>query len=505
VTPWKEALYAYAEANCHSMGRALAKEKRFVRPKPTLAALSEEYPEVDNAHLQGMLAQEIAAHIKLKRKDEDDEGALFALIGQVTSDEGLARVRSLTDYAATAEARNAYDLLQLVISEHTLMMHHASRREAKYLAVVRYMKNKQSAGQSDEDYAEKFHLARANMKTLSCKFDPDDEDDALQFLMNMDTHRHGEFMRDVINRERAEANNGIPKSVQGVIEAARKYISTPKTANPASSSLVYLAAAVAQDDKSDKSAVKVCGNCKKPGHYARACTEPCGTCMKTGHSSRHCPDSKGNDSRVMISTSDEPTESSETGATDERDYLFGHNFNMRMPKAFVSVPMNNKRKFTIDSYASESFVFAEDLLVDCADDRTMVHGFHGLAPVGRRGYLPGVGPTLVSPEGGVNGLALDQLEERYTVTYTQRVSYVVNICKGFDIVFNHDAEGRCYSCMFDDNIINKLRECDARFKYNTTTAPTYCYGIAAYLPDYPYGSCPCSLTHSLTVCSPFHS
>ena len=68
---------------------------------------------------------------------------------------------------------------------------------------------------------------------------------------------------------------------------------------------------------------------------------------------------------------------------------------MRMSKAFVSVPMNNKRKFTIDSYASEAFVFAEDLLVDCADDRTMVHGFHGLAPVGRRGYLPGV--TLAQP------------------------------------------------------------------------------------------------------------
>ena len=464
VTVWREALYAHAEANHHSVGRKFADGKRLAREKPTLASLGEQYPELDNAHLQTMLQQEIAQHIKLKRKDDDDESSLFALIGQVTSDEGLARVKSLTEYAQLATDRNADGLMKLVISEHTLLMHNTSERESKYVATVKYMKNKQQLGQTDEDYFEKFQLARSNMKTLGCKYDPDAEDDALQFLMNMDTSRHGEFMREVINRERALAGSGIPNTVQGVIEAARRFISTPKTASHVSSSLVYTANVVNKEVSSDGGSgeIKPCGNCKKIGHYARECTEPCGHYKKAGHLTRHCPEHSVA-KRVMVSNACDEVSAPNIEPDAEAD-PFGYNFNMRTVTAFLS-SQRNKRLFTMDSFASESFTFCEDLLHACVDDETTVLGIHGAGKVGRRGVLPALGPAIVSTEGGVNGISLFQVEKRFKVTYTQRVAFVVEISKDFALTFKYDAETGSYSCVFDDYILNKLNELEARVNY----------------------------------------
>ena len=469
VTAWREALYAHAEANHHSVGRKFADGKRLVRDKPTLASLSGQYPELDEAHLQTMLQQEIAQHIKMKRKDDDDEGSLFALIGQVTSDEGLARVKSLAEYTQLAVDRNADGLMKLVISEHTLLMHNTSARESKYIATVKYMKTKQLQGQTDEDYFEKFQLARSNMTTLGCKYDPDAADEALQFLMNMDTSRHGEFMREVINRERAQAGSGIPDNVQGVIEAARRFISTPKTTNHVSSALVYTASVPikgASTDGGPTGDVKPCGNCKKIGHYARDCTEPCGHCGKPGHLTRHCPDHTAN-KRVMVTDIQDDTVPGHPELNAEDD-PFGYNFTMRTVVAFRSTQYN-KRVFTMDSFANESFVFCEDLLTECTDDETTVLGIHGAGKIGRRGVLPALGPAIVSPGGGVNGVSLFQMEKRYKVTYTQQVAFVVEIDKDIRLVFKYDAETGSYSCVFDDYMVNKLKEIEARVNYTMIT------------------------------------
>lgn len=463
VTVWKEALNAYAEANYQGVGRAFAKGGRLVRPVPTLAKLGADYDELSAASLQAMLQQEIAALIKMKRKDEDDESSLFALIGQVTPDEGMARVRNLDDYQDVSDERNAIGLLKLVVSEHTTLTHHASKREAKFYAVLRYLLTKQQQGESDEDYTERIKLARSNMKTLACTYDPSEEDQALQFLMNMDQARHGEFKRDMINRERADEGKGIPSTVQGVIEAARKFIVTPKTTSQASASLVYAAVSAKSEPAKAGKADKACGNCKLVGHFARDCTEPCGNCSKVGHLARHCPTPTAGQksTRVMVAdcASDDGYED-----RDEAD-MFGFNFSMRVVNAFRSVIRDNKWLFTIDSYATESFVHSEDLLVSCKDDKTVVHGIHGPATVGRRGWLPALGPAIVSREGGVNGLSLSQLEKRFKVSYTQGVAFVVDVGEDCQLVFAHVADAGCYSCMFTPAVMTKLTEIESRFNY----------------------------------------
>ena len=474
VTVWKEALFAYAESNYHNVGRSFAKDKRFVRVKPTIESLMEEHDGIDDAMVKAILQQEIVQYIKLKRLDEDDEGALFALIGQITGDEGLARVRSLAGYSAVADVRNAHGLLALVIGEHTLSTHHASKREATFLAMAKYLKNKQLPGMTDEEYFEKFKLAKANVVALACAYQPTEEDDAVNFLMNMDPVRHGEFMRDVINRERAVEGSGIPNTVVLVIDAAKRFLSTPKTASQASASLVYVAAKPGSG-KADppKEEARLCGNCSKAGHFARECKEPCGYCSKEGHIARNCKEKKAatvsakEPKRVMVAASATENQSDDE-ESDERgeEDLYGWNYGVRVGHAYRSTLKDNaKWTFTLDSFASESFVFCEDFLTDCTDRKTVVNGIHGPGTVGRRGLLPGVGPAIVSEEGGVNGVSLGQLERRYRVEYDQRVSFTAHVAEDLKLVFAYDPAGDCYSCVFDCNLLNKLRELDARGQY----------------------------------------
>jgi hypothetical protein len=83
-TVWREALYAYAEARFSSVGRDFVNGKRFVRTKPTLDSLRADYDELSADGLQSVLAKEVGSHIKLLRKDADDEGALFVVVVSVT-------------------------------------------------------------------------------------------------------------------------------------------------------------------------------------------------------------------------------------------------------------------------------------------------------------------------------------------------------------------------------------------------------------------------------------
>ena len=393
-----------------------------------------------------MLQQELSQLIKLRRSDEDDESALFALIEQVTSDDGLGRVKLLADYPTLSDEQNPDGLIKLVISEHTLMMHNTSPREAKFVAVVRYHHIKQLPQQSDEEFVEKFKLARSNMRTLQCKYDPDEEDEALQFLMNLDPPRHGEFMRDVINRERAEAGKGIPNSVDEVVDLARRFISTPKTSAQVSSALVYQTQS--KPNLAPNQAKKPCANCDELGHWARQCPKP---------------DRRKDETRVMV-TETEQTEQLDETAWNDCHPVFGYSYTMRVVNAFNAM-RGNERVFTIDSFATESFVFSEALLDDCTDDETMVHGIHGQQKVGRRGSLLCLGPAIVAPGGGVNGVSLSQVEDRFPVAYLQGVSFTVTVAEDYKLVFNHVAGTGCYSCVFTDVVVKKLKEIASRSSY----------------------------------------
>lgn len=153
------------------------------------------------------------------------------------------------------------------------------------------------------------------------------------------------------------------------------------------------------------------------------------------------------------------------GVNDDNTHpVFGCQFNMRVVKAFRSM-QGSARVFTMDSFATESFTFCEDLLEDCTDDETIVQGIHGSGKVGRRGVLPGLGPAIVAPAGGINGISLSQMELRFRVVYTQRVSFRVVVAEDFELVFKHNASSGCYSCVFTDVIIKRLKEIASRSSY----------------------------------------
>jgi hypothetical protein len=76
-----------------------------------------------------------------------------------------------------------------------------------------------------------------------------------------------------------------------------------------------------------------------------------------------------------------------------------------------------------------------------------VNGFHGKGTAETVGTFPGFGEAVHAPEAGANGLALCEIEERYKVTYVQRVHYLVDINDDFQLVFAYIAALGAYGCL----------------------------------------------------------
>jgi hypothetical protein len=375
---------------------------------------------------------------------------------QVTSDDGLSRVANLGGYAAIHTARDPCALFDLIRSEHSLRTNNMSTREAKHVAEKRYWLTKQGSKQPDSEFADEFRLCVANMATLKCTSKPTESEQAFNFLTGLQPRVHGEYMRDAINRERA-APGAIPETVSGILDAARMFIPTPSrsaTAGEGKQNLVYAALTA-------KQLKKPCAKCSGIGHWARDCPNPDVIVADAKEDEKKEPAVKkkaGKQAAYQACTE------IDSGSEDDGEDVLGHGFvtqiyTTRTPKA------HRADTFTIDSFADESFVMGEKHLDDGVDEPTMVKGIHGVETLKRRGTLPGIGPCIVSPSGGVNGIALSQLEERYRVVYIQNVCFRVIVNDQLTLVFKKAAGSCAYSCVITPALFNKLREGEPRFKY----------------------------------------
>ena len=87
-------------------------------------------------------------------------------------------------------------------------------------------------------------------------------------------------------------------------------------------------------------------------------------------------------------------------------------------------------------------------------EKLEVNGFHGKGPA-EIGTFPGLEklfthqlPKLIEER------SMCEIEERYKVTYVQRVHYLVEINDEFQSVFNYIAKLGAYGCLFDEHTIN---------------------------------------------------
>ncbi len=85
-----------------------------------------------------------------------------------------------------------------------------------------------------------------------------------------------------------------------------------------------------------------------------------------------------------------------------------------------------------------------------------IEGATGSAVGNGIGHMPGFGDVAYLPESQATGLALCDVERLYELTYVQGVSWTVHIAADFDLVFARDASTLMYSCVFTDEIIERL-------------------------------------------------
>jgi len=450
LVAWRTALYNHFEAVYGTYGAAVASGTLLVRPMPDAEAIQEEFPALSAANVQKQFLEDVSQYRKQGRKDGESKNSMYALTRQTTSEDGMSRVENLAAYAAASQSRNPCSLISMVTGEHSLRTNNMSPREAKHVAELRYWTLRQGFRQPDPEFADEFRLCVSNMRTLQCTSDPTAEEQAIHFLTCINPKVHGEYVRDAINRERAAAG-AIPATVAGVMDAARMFIPMPSrsaSSTEGKQTLVYAGLTEAQKKKP-------CANCGETGHWAKECekpdtrdTEPAGAKKKSGKQTK----------AVFQARADSGLSSSD----DEDDVGRGYHI-----QVYAARERKARRSdtFSIDSFADESFVMGEKHLDDGVDEKTAVKGIHGVETLERRGTLPGIGPCIVSPGGGVNGIALCQLEARYEVLYIQNVCFRVIVDDQLTLVFEKDAGSRAYSCVITSAVFDKLREAKPRFKY----------------------------------------
>jgi hypothetical protein len=87
-------------------------------------------------------------------------------------------------------------------------------------------------------------------------------------------------------------------------------------------------------------------------------------------------------------------------------------------------------------------------------EKLEVNGFHGKGPA-EIGTFPGLEKLLTHQLPKlIEERSMCEIEERYKVTYVQRVHYLAEINDEFHIVFNYIAKLGAYGCLFDEHTIN---------------------------------------------------
>jgi hypothetical protein len=464
VISWKNNLASHCEMKYGTISDFIRNNAYPTREVQTEDKLNVRFPGISAETITKMLAENMTHVMKQEAKDAESKFELFAIIESTVTEEGWNRVKSRSGFSVALNEKCPLKLLSLVTMEHSLKMNSVTDDEAQYIAEDRYHKVSMGPTRTLAEYYDVFDMCVNNMKTLKCDGIPNEKRLARHFLMKLDAVRYGGFMRDTINGDRNKTKP-MPLTRQEIVDGARMHIPaqmmkaetvTEKQSMP----MVY--------KLTEEQLQHPCHKCKRYGHWARECTaDP----PKADDNKAKSAD-KNEEKHVHHVTESVKEEEQDIDEQDEwysdadGNSMFGYVFNA----ANGSKPLKlHQREVALDCFANVHFICNEDLLSDIKESSMVVKGFNESKTISKVGNLAGFGEAVLAPWSGVNGLALCLVEDKYTVTYYQQDRIEVEVNEDFIMKFMYKTEIGCYACMFDDDVIAKLKENATRFKYCNIT------------------------------------
>jgi hypothetical protein len=428
IMEWLNAMSTFLQEKFGSLGEFVETDSYPIRSSITMEELMSRFPDFESKDLRKLYMDAAAELLKQERKDKEEKHEIFSILQQAVTTEGWNRVKARTGFEAARGARDPNALLKLIKTEHSLKMNNVSDGEARYIAETRYNRIRQVAGMSLAEYSDAFHMAVKNMETLNCDEKPSESRQARHFLMKLDRDRYEDYMRDTINLDR-NGTKDFPTTIQQVMDEARMHLPTTKNKGnrDLGTPMVYVGL-------SDEQLKKPCANCKQLGHWARECPEE--DRRKLIQEDNNDAASEENDVKEDKARSGSKKKGNggykkkqafrtRADSYDDFDDIFGFHVNSKNKKS-GAISEQDPRLVCIDSFANMSFVSNSALLRNLRGKPLEVNGFHGKGTAETVGTFPGFGEAVHAPEAGANGLALCEIEERYKVTYVQRVHYLAS-------------------------------------------------------------------------------
>ena len=86
---WTTALNSHIEANWGTYGTAITRGAVVVREVPSADEIAAEFPGLSPANVQKQLLDDVSEYKKQTRKDRESKNSIYALMRQVTSEDGM--------------------------------------------------------------------------------------------------------------------------------------------------------------------------------------------------------------------------------------------------------------------------------------------------------------------------------------------------------------------------------------------------------------------------------
>lgn len=435
---------------------------------------------------------------KLRLKEiyemKKNRSKLHAAMWIQLSDESRERIMELPNY--NTHIRRGDDPLALWIAIKATHMTIGASSPAlnQFHAIKHYQDLKMENNEGLAVYMERFKAAVDTVRITGAPV-PDGASQAVSFIMKLDERFH-KFQETLRNND-ALSIGVFPESLIDAYTAASRYVvSNPRIGtrrdgkfNNSSGEAIFVTCENSKGDKGQQQAKKKsveCFKCGQEGHYARDCTSSQGSGNSGGKDQGKPRANGGNGSQAsnkkiphknkVAFTSDISTE--EDNYDDEDDDYYEGNMALVITSSdldsnqgtselvLVSRSVEDDYKLHLDNQATSSLIRNQNL---CTNVRhtgkyKIYTGVGGNVTTDLVGELPYFGTVSIMPESPVNIVALNEVEDKYPVSYVPTEGFTVDIGEDAPCVeFRRERSG-LYACDFKPF----LKPSDGEETYMTT-------------------------------------